>query len=190
MPTRRLGWKTPLGFANKYSKIQEPKPKSAHLHRYGCRAYALRTDLEKLDRLEPRAHIGYLVGYKSSNQFKIWVPKLNRVIETRDVTFDESKVYSPKDDFEEDLEQIVQTIQVPELETEPEAVANPEISIYEPGDSIIVDQGFGIDHGRDLDRTTEIEAEGAAEKRALESGQLPTPESSPEPESNLPQIEP
>jgi hypothetical protein len=67
------------------------------------------------------------------------VLKLNRVIVTRDVTFDESKVYDLKDDFIEDLELIVQTIKVPELETELEAATNSEISIYEPRDSIIVD---------------------------------------------------
>jgi hypothetical protein len=61
------------------------------------------------------------------------------VIVIRDVTFNKHKVYDLKDDFTEDLESIVQTIKVPELKTELEAATNSEISIYEPGDSIIID---------------------------------------------------
>ncbi len=65
----------------------------AHLHAFGSRAYALNYHLDKLDRLEPRVHIGYLVGYESTNIFRIWILYLSRVISARDVTFDETKRY-------------------------------------------------------------------------------------------------
>ena len=70
-PTRRLGWLSPLGKLQQLSGIRNPQPKLAYLHPYGCRAYTLRYDLNKLDRLESRVHISYLVGYESTNIFKI-----------------------------------------------------------------------------------------------------------------------
>ena len=57
--------------------------------------------MEKLDRLESRVHISYLVGYQSTNIFKVWIPTLSRVIAARDVTFDETKQYEPNDTFED-----------------------------------------------------------------------------------------
>jgi len=48
---------------------------------------------ERLQRLDPKAWIGYLVGYTSSNIYRIWVPLLNKVIFTRDVIFNEDEVF-------------------------------------------------------------------------------------------------
>src|SRR5438046_1574311 len=45
-------------------------------------------------KLTLRAHIGYLVGYKSSNIFYIWVPAKQQVISSRDVNFDEMRLYN------------------------------------------------------------------------------------------------
>jgi len=45
--------------------------------------------------MENRTYIGYLVGYDSSNIFRIWVPHRKRVIRARDVNFDETKRYNP-----------------------------------------------------------------------------------------------
>jgi len=64
-PTRALDWKTPFEIA--YKK----KPSLAHLRAYGYRAYALRKQIPRTDKLSPRALIGYLVGYDSSNIYKI-----------------------------------------------------------------------------------------------------------------------
>ncbi|KAL3954369.1 hypothetical protein ACCO45_009932 [Purpureocillium lilacinum] len=44
---------------------------------------------QRLKKLDPRAHIGYLVGYDSTNIFRIWVPHKGKVIASRDVIFDE-----------------------------------------------------------------------------------------------------
>ena len=51
---------------------------------------------KKLEKLEPRAHIGYLVGYSSTNIYRIWIPYKRKVISTRDILFDESSVYEHK----------------------------------------------------------------------------------------------
>jgi hypothetical protein len=54
------------------------KPQLAHLKAYGCRAYAMTKDAQlkrkRLLKLDPRTYIGYLVGYNSTNIYKIWVP--------------------------------------------------------------------------------------------------------------------
>jgi len=94
-PTRSLGWKTPFEIA--YKK----KPLLAHLYIYGCRAYPLRKQIARTDKLTPRALIGCLVGFDSTNIYRIWLPKAGRkgkVIRTRDVTFREDLFYTPEGD--------------------------------------------------------------------------------------------
>ena len=48
----------------------------------------------KLQRLDPKAWIGYLSGYRSMNIFRIWVPTMAKVITTRDVVFDEELIFT------------------------------------------------------------------------------------------------
>jgi hypothetical protein len=67
---------------------------------YGCRAYPLKYNLPRTRKLEPRAHIGYLVGYQSTNIFRVYIPSEKKVIRTRDVTFNEQLLY---DDGQPDL---------------------------------------------------------------------------------------
>lgn len=35
---------------------------------------------QRLHKLDPKAFIGYLVGYESTNIYRIWNPMLNKVI--------------------------------------------------------------------------------------------------------------
>ncbi|KAJ3454754.1 hypothetical protein MRS44_013354 [Fusarium solani] len=103
-PRRQIQWKTPIGTLNSWltsrglaSIDNAATPSIAHLKRYGCRAYALTSTYQRQKdrelKLAPRAHIGFLIGYDSTNIFRIWVPSLQRVLRTRDVTFDESRLY-------------------------------------------------------------------------------------------------
>ncbi len=101
-PTRILDWLTPLGLVRQRmiesnrDVSQLSKPILNHLRVFGCRAYVLRKaqkDTKKLPKLDPRALIGYLVGYESTNVWKVWIPAEKRVICTRDVTFDETRLY-------------------------------------------------------------------------------------------------
>ena len=48
-------------------------------------------------KLEPRALAGYLIGYDSTNIWRIWHPEGKTIIRSRDVTFDEGQLYHPKD---------------------------------------------------------------------------------------------
>jgi hypothetical protein len=50
----------------------------------------------RLQRLDLKAWIGYLIRYRSSNIYRIWIPSLAKVISTRDVTFDEQTVFDGK----------------------------------------------------------------------------------------------
>ena len=46
-----------------------------------------------LRKLVPRAYIGYLVGYDSTNIFRVWIPHQGKDISTRDVLFDEDTFF-------------------------------------------------------------------------------------------------
>ena len=50
-----------------FEAIYKFKPTISHMRVYGCKAYPLIYKIPKLQKLEPRAHIGYLVGYSSRN---------------------------------------------------------------------------------------------------------------------------
>jgi hypothetical protein len=106
-PRKQNAWQTPLRTLNTWLKSKD-KPfiglqisSLAHTYTYGCRAYPLldqvRAGKRRLDfKLNPRTHIGYLMGYMSSNSWWIWVPVLNKCILTRDIRFDESLFYDPE----------------------------------------------------------------------------------------------
>ncbi len=44
-------------------------------------------------KLNAKAHIGFFVGYESTNIFKRWVPYKERVVSVRDVIFNEDEVW-------------------------------------------------------------------------------------------------
>ncbi|KAF7571493.1 hypothetical protein PtrM4_089930 [Pyrenophora tritici-repentis] len=50
----------------------------------------------RLQRLDPKAWIGYLVGYQSTNIYRIWIPSMAKVISTRDVVFNEETIFNGK----------------------------------------------------------------------------------------------
>lgn len=100
-PRYNFNWKSPYERFHTYLALQDGivvrdrKPDQAHLKAYGCKAFALTIEAQKkekrLQRLNPKAFIGYLVGYDSTNIYRIWNPKLNRVVRTRDVIFNENE---------------------------------------------------------------------------------------------------
>ena len=124
-------WKSPYELFFTYLAFQdgvvakERKPKQTHLRVFGCKAFALTSDAKlkkkRLQRLNPRAWIGYLVGYNSTNIYRIWNPRTNRVVAVRDVTFNEAETFSGdiqdlKDDLlhisSEELETLLRTVEV------------------------------------------------------------------------------
>ena len=115
-PTSRTGT-TP------FEALYHSKPTLSHMKIYGCRAYPLIYNIPKLQKLEPRAHIGYLVGYSSRNIYRIWIPSKKQVIRIRDVTFDENTHYELSDVDAGQLvqeQELLQAIQI--LQEIPEAL--------------------------------------------------------------------
>jgi len=107
--------------------VDDRKLNQAYLRAYGCKVFALTSDALKksnrLQRLNPKAWIGYLVGYSLTNIHRIWNPLANKVISTRDVVFDEGEVFSGniealKNDCLyirlEEIQQLLRTVQEPE----------------------------------------------------------------------------
>jgi len=75
---------------------------------YGCRAYPLLVErVKNINRrafkTKERAYLGYLVGYGGSNLYRIWVPLLDRVVVTRNVTFNEELFFGSKKEEREAL---------------------------------------------------------------------------------------
>jgi hypothetical protein len=129
-PVRKLGWKTPYESRSEIlAKISSAKglesspkkPDLSHLRVYGCKAYVRIPNIPKKLKLDPRTHIGFLVGYDSTNIFRIWVPHLKRIIRSRDVVFDEDSGYNPKEphhsyDLRQQVDEVVELINLPEPE--------------------------------------------------------------------------
>ena len=106
-PTYTYNWKSPYDRFHTHVAhrdgvvVEGRKPQQAHLKVYGCKAFAMTTDaLTKSNRLHtrlnPKAWIGYLVGYDSTSIYRIWNPAVNKVFRTRDVVFNEDVVYDGK----------------------------------------------------------------------------------------------
>ena len=112
-PNEQLSWKTPYEIA--YGK----PPSLTHMHVYGCKTYTLDKWIKRGDKLAPCTLIRHLVGYDSTNIYRIWIPSLRKVIRTRDVTFDENSFYNPKGEnidylLRDALEDTIQAISLPE----------------------------------------------------------------------------
>ena len=108
-PIESLNWRTP------YEVVHGRKPTVSHYKPIGCRAYALKKGtyaLATADKTSSRVHIGYLMGYDSTNIFRIWVPALSRLIRTRDV------VFNPKAIWKSDQEDSFKTPNVSEVDIE------------------------------------------------------------------------
>jgi hypothetical protein len=93
-------------------------PNLAHLYVYGCRAYPLNKGIPRRQKLDPRAYIGYLMGYDSSNIYRIWISSKKKVIRIRDVTFNEQLFYDSAEInlghiLREETEQLVKILDLP-----------------------------------------------------------------------------
>lgn len=148
-PNYTNNWKTPyeifftrVAFSNGIVTSLR-KPNLAHLKAYGCKAFAMTDDTHRgksrLQRLDPKAWIGYLVGYRSSNIYRIWIPSLARVISTRDVVFDEQSVFDGKTEdlmdnlMHNTLEEIATHIRTIEL---PTSTQQPETESFYEDDAV------------------------------------------------------
>ena len=92
----------------------------------------------RLQRLNPRTWIGYLIGYDSTNIYRIWNPVLNKVFRTRDVILNEDVVFDGKKENPEirldRLQSTIQEIEEPEAEGPPEEVLESD----EPNFQVVI----------------------------------------------------
>jgi hypothetical protein len=61
-PRQQYKWITPIERLQAYIGVPDLQPKVGYIRTYGCRAYPLIQNQPKLNKLEPRTSIGYLVG--------------------------------------------------------------------------------------------------------------------------------
>ncbi|KAI8659271.1 hypothetical protein NCS56_01144000 [Fusarium sp. Ph1] len=123
-PKQGLHWKTPYeSFFSGIPHAQEQnQPRIGHIRTIGSKAFALtdsaqRKDKRLLSRTNPKAWIGFLVGYNSQNIFRVWNPVTNKIYITRDVIFNEQEFFNAnevqmRDTIgEQTLEEIQQRLQ-------------------------------------------------------------------------------
>jgi hypothetical protein len=113
---------------------------------------------KRLLKLDPRAHIGYLVGYNSTNIYRIWVSHQGKIISTRNVIFDKNSHFDDKRDsltntlIREKDELIKKAIMPEKLAANKRIVQedNDLISLYngEDEDTIVIDTGH-LEMGQD-----------------------------------------
>lgn len=139
-PRQGHGWKSPLEVferwfcghfrwwqpLNNHMTTRDLKPSWSGIYAYGSKAYPLDAAFKagkhkRHFKVNPRAHIGYLVGYRASNLYRIWVPALREVITARDVRFDEAAFFDPE-------EEIKDPIPVAEYRPMAEVLAVPDTS--------------------------------------------------------------
>lgn len=117
-PIRRHNFKTP------YELLFDKPPKLHHLHIIGCKAYVCARNgaIPKTHKLQPRASIGYLVGYTASTIFRVWIPHLGKIISSRDVQFDEAELFDPRNPFPDEYAQKLIELQVPQIELDQDTI--------------------------------------------------------------------
>ncbi|KAJ6130931.1 hypothetical protein N7523_001391 [Penicillium sp. IBT 18751x] len=135
-PNKQLGWKTPyqalFDSLDPKPGYMKPKPDLSNLRVYGCKAFVRINNIPRLAKMKPRAMIGYLVGFKASNIWRIWVPKAHKVINARDCVFDEASFYRSNtsyDVIDDQSEEAIQPLSTPEFN-----LVIIETSIEEPID--------------------------------------------------------
>lgn len=167
-PLAKHSWKTP------FEMVTGKKPNLAHLIKYGAKAYPIDKAIPKREKMRTKAHIGFLVGYDSTNIYLIWIPSQRKVIRTRDVTFNEDSFYRP---HEIDAAQLISepfltddTIDIPQsdftriIEVESESDSDEELGLTPTGTIESPQEGGTV--ARD-------DSKGAAKEDA--KGYLPSP---------------
>jgi Reverse transcriptase (RNA-dependent DNA polymerase) len=176
-PKCHLKWKTPI------EALTGNRPNLSHLHVYGCRAYPLNKKIPRRQKLEPRAHIGYLVGYDASNIYRVWIPSQEKVIRTRDVTFDDTLFYDPSEldlghILREEVEHAVEVIDMPSPVMLPSSsAADDELA----GDLQDTPFSAGSTQANENPENDKENAQNDAGENILTPKQLPTPQATPAP---------
>ena len=134
----------------------------------------------KRQKLDAKAHIGFLVGYESTNIFRIWIPHKGKVISARDVIFNEDKVWDQRpicltpNEIQE-LDNAVEVVEVPQADDQKKIQLAEDQGVDFLNPDCITDQ-----HDHKLENLEEAEQAEQAERDELawSQGQYPTPDPS------------
>jgi hypothetical protein len=115
--------------------------------------------------------VGYLVGYSSTNIYRVWIPHQKRVISTRDVIFNESKFFDGRKEQITSLEMLelddlVQRIELPDQVAQNKAVAEEDKEgVFEPvPESEATGASKGLDHlSQDVELAKGLDEEFSAQ---------------------------
>ena len=183
-PTAQFNWITPLEKLQSIQGVKNPKPKINHTRAYRCKAYALIKNRPRLDKIDPKAFIGHLVGYDSTNIYRIWIPSKNKVISTRDITFDESESYNPTAPKVDVSEEIIKTIQIPTIQDtyEESDEDDPQFSNEDTGP--VMDQTSASSFMDPQEKGLLTNTPSSDSSHTLDN-QLPTPQPTPNPRREM-----
>ena len=122
-------------------------------------------------KLEAHAEVGYLVGYNSTNIYRIYIPSRKEVRRIRDVTFCETSFFS-----NDEVKQIN-----PEI---PEHVFSPNIQETEAEEIELYHSNLLDYNSCEEKENTSKDLSSISDHRKTHAEQLLTPENTPEPEPN------
>jgi hypothetical protein len=173
-PRASLAWKSPYEkFYTYTSESAGPsKPQLAHLRTYGCWAYAMTADAQLKRRrrmkLDPWAHIGYLVGYDSTNIYRVWIPHKGIVISTRDVIFNEYTFFTRErpdrsPELISELDTLIEKVKIMTIESENKSLIREDDEIPET-DCELMASDDDTEPVQDLNLTEDLELAKAMEE--------------------------
>ena len=90
---------------------------------------------KRLSKLDPRAHIGYLIGYDSTNIYRIWILYKGIVIFIRDVVFNKRMFFDSRriditKDLHAKLDTLIKRIQLLDTQTKNKAFLEDDKEIF------------------------------------------------------------
>jgi hypothetical protein len=198
-PREQNTWQTPLGTLNSWLKSKDKLfirlqiPSFAHTFAYGCRAYPLldqvRAGKWRLDfKLNPRTHIGYLMGYMSSNSWWIWVPVMNKCILTHDIHFYKSLFYDLQSEpmtrgLQRELALIAEILETTE-NSQTEQFHSAQRDVF--SEDTIADLGTSFTLSRDQQQSVSQKILQPEDTNRNVPAQLPTPGLTPPPPLQCP----
>lgn len=113
-----LKWKTPIGVVRETLGLK-PQISLANLRILACKSFVKNHKIKKGLIKQPTAFIGLLVGFEGNNIWRVWLREHNRVVCIRDVVFDESQKFNPKDEpltskLSAEIAERLETVELPE----------------------------------------------------------------------------
>ena len=153
-PTESNGWRT------RYEMVTGNKPSLAHCAEIGSKAYVLDVHLKRGDKLQTRTMIGFLVGYDSTQIYRVWMPTKKQIIRSRDIVFMQGTYFEGLENLPTGLEaeELVEVLDIPEAEDLSDELVEHLLQPEDTVDDSINQQGTirtSTNHNRTVDDSTD-----------------------------------